>query len=182
MSDYRRWYVPGGTYFFTVVTYRRRKLFDQQLARDLLGKAMRTIGEELPCETVAIVLLPDHLHAVWTLPPGDTDYSIRWKKIKDEFTTTWLAAGGTELPVTPAQARRGHRGVWQKRFWEHTIRDEEDLENHCDYAHYNPVKHGYVQRPWDWPFSSFRRFVQLGHYPWDWGRREPLNIGGMDFE
>lgn len=143
---------------------------------------MRQIRDELVFETVAIVLLPDHLHAVWTLPQGDNDYSTRWKQIKDKFTQDWLAAGGSELPVTPSQKKRGHRGIWQRRFWEHTIRDEEDLENHVDYIHYNPVKHGHAKRPWDWPYSTFRKFVAQGHYPKDWGRTEPENIKGMDFE
>ncbi|MFH1573950.1 MAG: transposase, partial [Acidobacteriota bacterium] len=165
MPDYRRWYEPGGTYFFTVVTYSRHRFFDRPLSRRLLRQAMRSVAEEMPWETIAIVLLYDHLHVLWTLPPGDGDFSGRWQQIKTQFTQEWLAAGGEEVPVTPAQAARGHRGVWHKRFWEHLIRDEDDLSNHCDYIHYNPVKHGYVKRPWDWPHSSFRRLVAVGHYP-----------------
>jgi REP-associated tyrosine transposase len=182
MSHYRRWYQPGGTSFFTAVTYDRFSLFDDPAARTLLGQVMREVNEESPFETVAIVLLPDHLHAIWTLPAGDADFSSRRKKIKAEFTQRWVAAGGKEMPVTASQARRGNRGIWQRRFIEHLLRDEEDLERHCDYIHYNPVRHGRVSQPWDWPFSSFQRFVALGHYEWDWGRSEPDSIGGLDYE
>src|SRR6188768_1685114 len=103
MSDYRRWYQPGGTSFFTVVTCRRFRLFEDERARSLLGEVMRLIRVELPFETVAIVLLPDHLHAVWTLPPGDEDFSTRWKRIKSDFTARWLSAGGREVQVTRSQ-------------------------------------------------------------------------------
>jgi putative transposase len=114
------------------------------------------------------------------LPPGDEDFSSRCKRIKSDFTERWLASGGTEMRVTPSQARRGNRGVWQRRFMEHLIRDEEDLERHCDYIHYNPVKHGLVSRPWNWPYSSFRRFVRLGHYEPDWGRSQPPSLITFD--
>jgi len=182
MTDYKRWYQPGGTSFFTVVTYRRFHLFGDENARSLLGRVMREVRDELPFETVALVLLPNHLHAVWSLPSGDEDFSTRWKEIKSRFTERWLAQGGSEMSVTPSQKRRGNRGIWQRRFIEHLIRDENDLERHCDYIHYNPVKHGYALAPWDWTSSSFRRFVQLGQYEPDWGRREPLSISGLDYE
>jgi putative transposase len=182
MSHYKRWYQPGGTYFFTVVTCQRRKWFSEPRARELLGKAMRDVAEELSFETLAIVLLPDHLHTVWTLPPDDDDFSSRWKTIKDHFTTAWLESGGAEAPISESQKKRGHRGVWQRRFWEHLIRDEDDLEAHCDYIHYNPVKHGLVKTPSDWPHSTFRRFVEKEYYQADWGSAEPENIKDMDFE
>ena len=114
--------------------------------------------------------------------PGDDDFSTRWKLIKRRFTERWIARGGAEGDVTGAQAARGSRGIWQKRFWEHLIRDEEDLEAHCDYIHYNAVKHGHVRSPKDWPYSSFHRFVKLGHYSNDWGRQEPPSIAGLSFE
>jgi putative transposase len=182
MSDYRRWHQPGGTSFFTVVAYHRFRLFDEPNAAQLLGEVMREVRDELPFETVAIVLLPEHLHTIWSLPSGDEDFSTRWKEIKTRFTTRWIAMGGKEMPVSPSQARRGNRGVWQRRFIEHLIRDEEDLANHCDYIHYNPVKHGHSQRPWDWQHSSFRRFVERGHYEWNWGQSEPESIAGLDYE
>jgi len=179
VSDYRRWYQPGGTSFFTLVTYNRIPIFGETRARDLIGEVIRDVRDEMPFETVAIVLLPDHLHAVWSLPRGDQDFSSRWKKIKADFTSRWLAIGGCEAPVTTSQARRGNRGVWQQRFIEHLCRDEGDLSRHCDYIHYNPVKHGYVSNPWDWEASSFRRFVEAGHYEADWGRSAPISIAGM---
>jgi putative transposase len=117
------------------------------------------------------------------LPPGDSDYSGRWKEIKATFTRDWLRSGGEDRPVSRAKAARGRRGVWQPRFHEHTIRDETDLEKHADYLHFNPVKHGYVKRPWDWQWSTFRRFVESGQYDRDWGSHgEPLNIREMDCE
>jgi putative transposase len=183
MADYRRWYIPGGTYFFTLVTYQRRPLFQDPAARELLGDLMRQQAERTPFQTVAIVLLWDHLHCLWTMPPEDDDYSGRWKEIKATFTRDWLRAGGEDRPVSRAKAARGRRGVWQPRFHEHAIRGEQDLENHADYLHFNPVKHGYVKRPWDWQWSSFRRFVELGQYPRNWGAQgEPPNIRGMECE
>ena len=168
MSDYRRYFVPGGTYFFTVVTERRVRLFEHESARRLLGGVMRQCLLRYPVEVVAIVLLPEHLHALWTLPPGDERYSLRWRWIKREFTRGWLALGGLEQQCSEAHDREQRRGVWQRRFWEHTIRDEADMESHFDYIHYNPVKHGLVQRPCDWPWSSFRRWARAGHYSVEW--------------
>ena len=182
MSDYRRWYQPGGTYFFTVVAYRRRLLFKSEMARSLLGEVMREIARDMPFQPVAIVLLWDHLHAVWSLPPGDDDFSGRWQHIKREFTCRYLAAGGTELPVTRSQAKQGRRGVWQRRYWEHLIEDEAELAAYCEYIHYNPVKHGYVKRPWDWKPSTFRKFVAAGEYPADWGRSEPPRPNHWEFD
>jgi putative transposase len=182
MSSYRRWYVPGGTYFFTVVTCQRHPLFASEEAVELLGAKMREVREELPFETIAIVLLPDHLHAIWTLPRGDSDYSTRWKRLKAEFTKEWLKRGHREVPVPTRRKLRGSRGIWQRRYWEHTITDERDLENHCIYIHYNPVKHRYVLRPADWPHSSFHRFVKLGEYEPDWGRSIAPEVLQMNFE
>lgn len=182
MPSFLRLYQPGGSYFFTVVTYDRRPLFRGPRARHILGSVMRAVAREKPFATVAIVLLWDHLHCVWSLPPGDQDFSARWKMIKSCFTEDWTKAGGVESEVTASQHRRGQRGVWQPRFWEHLIRDEEDLERHCDYIHYNPVKHAYAERPWDWPYSSFRRFVRDGDYSPEWGRSEPPNLEGCSWE
>ncbi len=182
VPDYRRWYVPGGTYFFTVVTYHRHPFFRNPVARRLLGNVMRDVRKEMPFETVAIALLWDHLHCIWTLPPGDAEYSERWKQIKTGFTMRWLEMGGIELPVSESRKKRGERGIWQRRFWEHTALAEADVEVRFDYTHYNPVRHRYVGRPWDWPWSSFRRYVDLGDYPKDWGSSEPPNLRGLDFE
>jgi putative transposase len=173
MPHYRRNYVPGGTYFFTVVTYRRRRMLVDELARRCLRDAITEIRGKWPFEQVAFVLLPDHLHAVWTLPPGDDRYSLRWRRIKEDFTRRYLKAGGTELPQTDSRIAHGHRGVWHKRFWEHTVRDEDDLKHCADYVHFNPVKHGLVARVADWPWSSFHRFVELGEYDPTWGAADP---------
>lgn len=174
MSSYRRNYVPGGTFFFTVVTHRRRDLFADAMARRLLGDIMRTSLAKYPSKVIAIVLLPDHLHAIWALYADDANYSRRWAWIKKEFTKQWRAA--------IAQKRASCHKVWQDRFWEHTIRDERDLENHFDYIHYNPVKHGFVESARDWPWSSFHRYVRAGHYRPEWGtsiriRSLPGNAG-----
>ncbi|HEX5470782.1 MAG TPA: transposase [Lacipirellulaceae bacterium] len=128
MPNYRRYYVLGGTYFFTIVTYRRRKLLTTALARSCLHAAIEKIQHKWPFEIVAIVLLPDHWHTVWTLPPGDSRYSLRLQKIKEAFTRGYLDQGGTELAQSRSRHDHGLRGVWQKRFWEHTIDDEDDLK------------------------------------------------------
>ena len=183
MPNYRRLFVPGGIFFFTVVTCHRYPFFRDAKARELLGDAIRTVQQVAPFQLTAIVLLWDHLHCLWELPPGDSDYPSRWKAIKDQFTTDWLAIGGHEEPITPSQKRRGHRGIWQRRYWEHTVRDEIDFERRFDYVHFNPVKHEYVRHPADWPFSSFHRWVDFGHYPRGWATSaEPPQLAGLDYE
>ena len=119
----------------------------------------------------AVVLLPDHMHTIWTLPTNDANYSRRWGWIKKEFTKGWLAAGQEELPVSSGRARKRYHGVFQPRFWEHMIRDEDDFIRHADYIHFNPVKHGYVRCAWDWEWSSFRSQVAKGWYFREWRRR-----------
>jgi putative transposase len=173
MPNYRRNYVAGGTYFFTVVTYRRRRFLTSDLARTCLHEAFEKIREKWPFEVVAIVLLPDHWHTVWTLPRGDSRYSLRLQKIKEVFTRSFLAKGGIDLPQSRSRVEHGLRGVWQKRFWEHTIDDEGDLKRCVDYVHWNPKKHGLVTSVKDWQWSSFHRFVAAGEYTPDWGRDDP---------
>lgn len=167
MPNYRRAFIPGGTYFFTVVTEDRAPLFDNDNARVLLGNVMRRCISRYPHDVLAMVLLPDHLHALWSLPPGDDQYSVRWGWIKREFSHQWLANDSAEQNRS-ALKRGQRRSVWQRPFWEHSIRDEADLEAHFNYIHYNPVKHGYVERPRDWPWSSFQKWVDRGHYSIDW--------------
>ncbi len=169
MADYRRWHVAGGTFFFTVVTHGRAPLFADEVARRILGAQFRACQQEWPFEINAIVLLPEHLHAIWTLPPGDAAYPRRWAWIKKEFTKAWLASGGAEQEVSATRRERGDRGVWQPRYWEHTIEDEHDFDRHFDYLHWNPVKHGHVRCAGDWPASSFHRWVAAGVYDRDWG-------------
>lgn len=120
-----------------------------------------------------MVLLPDHFHTVWTLSPGDADFSLRMQKVKERFTKPFLAGGGSEAVHTDSERRYGRRGVWQPRFWEHAVRDEADLKRCVDYAHWNPVKHGLVRRIADYPWSSFHRYVRLGEYSPDWGTCDP---------
>ncbi|HEU5116939.1 MAG TPA: transposase [Isosphaeraceae bacterium] len=180
MPDYRRWYVPGGTYFFTVVTYDRFPFFRDPSAIEYLGKAMREVRIRQPFVTLATVVLWDHLHCLWTLPPGDANYSDRWRRIKAAFSRSWCGEGGPERPQDHSRSKKGERGIWQRRFWEHVVQDEADLERHCDYIHYNPIKHGYVKYPGDWAWSSFQRFVRLGQYEPGWGRSEPLSVVGMN--
>ncbi len=174
MSWYRRNYVPGGTYFFSVVTYRRQRFLTDPVARACLRNAISAIRGRYPFEVVGIVLLPDHLHTVWTLPEGDADYSLRWRRIKEEFTRSYLPAGGRESPQSASRIKKGQRGVWQRRFWEHTCEDEEDLKRCIDYVHWNPKKHGLVTSIKDWHWSSFHRHVELGEYTLDWGREDPV--------
>lgn len=173
MADYRRNYVPGGTYFFTVVTAGRRCIFSSALGRECLRYAISDIQTTFPFTAFATVLLPDHLHSVWILPPGDDRYSTRWRRIKEEFTRTYLERGGSEYPLSASRKKKGERGIWQRRFWEHTIRDEDDLKRCVDYMHWNPCKHNLVPHPRDWPWSTFHRFVEQGEYDINWGSTNP---------
>lgn len=168
MPEYRRKFRPGGMFFFTVVTQMRRRLFAHERGLSCLRSAIRAVQARWPFELTAIVLLPEHLHCLWQLPDGDTDYSTRWACIKMLFTRQWLAAGGGEAPVSQSRRRQRGRGIWQKRFWEHAIRDEQDMIHHVNYIHYNPVKHGLARCPHAWPQSSFHRWVKEGYYREDW--------------
>lgn len=173
MPNLRRAFIRGGTFFFTLVTNRRAHLFAQARAKRLLGTTFRRCQEKWPFTFNALVLLPDHLHAIWSLPPGDDEYPKRWGWIKKEFTKEWLSVGGMEESISAARQEERRRGVWQPRYWqprywEHTLEDEDDFERHFDYVHYNPVKHGYAKCPRDWPESSFHRWVAAGVYPEHW--------------
>ncbi len=175
MPNYRRWYVAGGQYFFTLVTWERMPIFWDPVARRLLGDSFRKVRARHPFQIPAIVLLPDHMHCIWTMPLGDAQFSMRWNEIKRHFTRAWHrgGAGCREAARSESRLRRQERCVWQRRFWEHFIRDEDDFANILDYIHYNPVRHGYVERPGDWPASSFGRYVRAGLYQEGWGRDEP---------
>ncbi|MCL4559307.1 MAG: transposase [Chloroflexi bacterium] len=169
MPEYRRCFLPGGTYFFTVVTYSRKPIFTYPEARDLLHSVWEFVREKHPFTTGAICLLPDHIHCIWTLTPGDADYSTRWKEIKRIFTHKYLDQIGKGGYRNASRQKREEAAIWQRRFWEHTLRDEQDFHRHMDYIHYNPVKHGLVQRVRDWPWSSFHRYVRQEYYDLDWG-------------
>ena len=181
MSDYRRWFVEGGTFFFTVVAYARRPILTTDEGRLFLRKAISSVRPRHPFTLVTNVLLPDHWHLVMQLPTGDDRYSLRMKQIKAEFSDQWLAAGLSEAKVAESQRKRGERGIWQPRFWEHTVCDEEDLERCADYIHWNPRKHELVDRVADWPWSSFHRLVRLGHYGINWGGVAPKCVGDSDW-
>jgi len=160
MPDYRRNRVEGGTYFVTLaVADRRSDLLVKEVAA--LRASVSRANTLYPFSIDAWVVLPDHLHAVWTLPEGDCDFSTRWTLIKRGFSAR-VAAGESR---SVSRIAKGERGIWQRRFWEHTIHDEADFKRHLDYVHFNPVKHGFVSNAWDWPFSSFRRAVARGDYP-----------------
>lgn len=176
MPNYRRCFVPGATYFFTLVTANRSPLFGNAEAVRLLGNGLRAVKRTRPFTVVAAVLLPDHMHMIWSLPSCDSDFPTRIAAVKAHFTRQWLGGGGTERSVTRDQARQRRRGVWQPRYFEHMIRDEADLLAHVDYVHYNPVKHGLVARPSDWPHSSFLAYVRRGDYPMEWGRLAACSI------
>jgi putative transposase len=167
MPDYRRAYVPGGTFFFTVTTFERQPILTGEPCRAALRLAINEVRKRFPFQSIAWVLLPDHLHTIWKLPDMDTDFSLRWSLIKQRVTQQCTDNAG-DLAITLSRQRRRERTVWQRRFWEHFIRDDIDFQNHIDYIHYNPVKHGYVTRPSDWPYSTFHQFVRNGVYPADW--------------
>jgi putative transposase len=162
MVNYRRNLVPGGTYFFTVALANRRSsvLVDNV---DSLRQAFLKARAERPFEIDAIVILPEHLHTIMTLPPADLDYSGRWRRVKGLFTRALVNSG-----MFIARDSRGEYQLWQRRFWEHTIRDDTDFERHVDYIHFNPIKHNLASRVADWPHSSFHRYVKRGVLPQDW--------------
>lgn len=171
MPDFRRNFQPGGCYFFTVVSDRRAAILCSDASRGILKSVLAECRRRWPFRIDAIVLLPDHLHTIWTLPEGDARYPARlgWINwIKKEFTTPWLRASGLEQPRTDGRRRDRRRGVLQPKYWEHTLRDEFDFERHFDYPHYNPVTHGHSRCSRDWPYSSFHRWAGRGVYPVDW--------------
>ena len=135
---------------------------------------MVRVRTKTPFDMLACVLMPDHLHCIWTLPEGDDDFPRRWRQIKEAFTRAYLGAGGPSVQVTRPQRQEKRQGVWQPRYWEHRIRDEADYLKHRDYIHLNPVKHGYVNAPEEWPWSSFHRHVQLGWLDPHWLGSSPV--------
>ncbi len=172
MSNYRRVRVAGVSYFFTVTLAERgRSTLTDNI--EVLRAAYRATVADHPVRCDAMVVLPDHIHAVWTMPEGDAAYSIRWGAIKARFTRGLRKVGfhPTEpadvypIPWSPSKIAKGDAGIWQRRFWEHMIRDEEDYAAHIRYCWFNPVKHGFVDRPEDWPYSSVHRDIRAGRFP-----------------
>ena len=161
---YRRTQTAGASYFFTVNLANRQSdlLVLRQIA--VLREVTRIVKQAHPFVIEAMVVLPEHLHTIWKLPENDADYPMRWSLIKSSFSRRLEK---TEF-IRASRISKRERGIWQRRYWEHQIRDECDFERHVDYIHYNPVKHGYVKRPGDWPFSTFHRYVQTGVLPEYW--------------
>jgi putative transposase len=188
MPEYRRLRHPGGSFFFTLTTFQRSPWLCEPAARELMRAAIQKVRRERPFHIDAWVTLPEHIHCIWTLPEGEEDYSERWRLLKRavsaELTPEVVARfeGGVQRyrrlidPAWGSRKKRGERMIWHRRFWEHMLRDDRDYAHHCDYIHYNPVKHGHVTAPVDWPWSSFHRFVRQGIYPPDWAADQPPDL------
>jgi len=176
MPNYRRADVAGGTYFFTVNTFQRQAVLIEKRVRDALRRSITSVKRLHPFSIEAWALLPDHLHCIWKLPPGDSDFSLRWAMIKRDVTKLCAHGLTSNAPLSESRQKRKEGGFWQRRFWEHAIRDESDLRAHIDYIRWNPVKHGYVKEVKDWPYSTFHRFVANGVYPEDWGGIDETTI------
>ncbi len=174
MPRYRRLYQPGGCWFFTVNLLHRQH--NDLLVRnvDLLRNCVKAVRQNHPFHINACVVLPEHIHCIWTLPEGDSDFSVRWRLIKSAFSRRLPALE----PRSAVRRRAGERGIWQRHFWEHLIRDEADFQRCVDYVHVNPVKHGHVQRVRDWPYSSFHQYVEAGTYPLDWCGDVTVDVPG----
>ena len=170
MPNYHRYHHPGGCYFFTVNLLQRfpNELLTQTI--DILRASVKKVKNRLPFHIDAWVVLPDHMHCIWTLPKGDQNFATRWRLIKTHFVKAIPKVERRSI----IRIKRGERAIWQRRYWEHFIRDDNDYQRHIDYLHYNPVKHGYVSRVCDWPYSTFHRLVKQGIYHKDWG------IGNVD--
>jgi len=185
MPNYRRLKSAGATYFFTVVTYERQMIFRDSLSLKLLRNAIEEVKQLLPFRINAWVLLPDHLHCLWTLPEGDCGYSKRWGKIKSTFTKKMKAVGWaqpTNVKTSPSRIKHREFVLWQRRFWEHQIRNQQDFNRHCDYIHYNPVKHGLVEDPKQWEYSTVHRFIKIGIYSENWCDSIEGKVREMDLE
>lgn len=173
MSNYHRLFLKGGTYFFTVVTYKRQPILCEKHALERLKSAFHYVKKKHFFQIHGLVILPDHLHCIWQLPKDDDNYSLRWNMLKRYFS----------IGLDSCSNQRREKNIWQRRFWEHLIRDEANLHNCLDYIHYNPVKHGYVTKPYDWDFSTFRDQVWRGFYDSHWGSDgEPDGIKELLFE
>jgi putative transposase len=169
---FHRLLVNGGTYFFTLVTYKRIPLFSSQETINLLSDALQHTATRMPFESIAYVILPDHMHFIWSLPETSNDYSTWWRLIKSFFTHHYDNKG--IAVVSSSRKKKKEQAIWQRRFWEHWIRDEVDLLHHIEYIHFNPIKHGYVNSLMDWNNSSFLKYVSDSLYPSNWGKTEPL--------
>ena len=174
MTEYRRTYMPGVSWFFTVNLARRKGNHLLVNHIDELRQSFHYIKEKYPYRLDAVVVLPDHLHCIWTLPPNDPNFSMRWNLLKGHFSR----AIEMSERISKSRLKRRERGVWQRRFWEHMVRDQEDFNRHVDYIHWNPVKHGWVKQVADWPHSSFHNYVARGIYAENWGCDRELDVHG----
>jgi putative transposase len=175
MANYRRNTIKGGCYFFTVnLTDRTSSLLTEHIV--LLSQSIAYTMQNHPFEINAMVVLPDHMHAIWTLPANNDDYALRWRLIKTHFSS--------HIPktenISASRLSKGERGIWQRRYWEHTIKDEQDFANHVDYIHINPVKHGYVTQATDWPYSSIHRYIKQGKLPHHWASDVSAELDYID--
>jgi putative transposase len=161
---YRRANIKGGIYFFTVnLAQRHLRLLVEHI--EILRAAVKYVKQRHPFHIDAFVVMPDHLHAIWTLPDGDADFATRWMLIKAGFSRRLNKDDCRSV----SRIQKGERGIWQRRYWEHMIRDTDDYQHHVDYVHFNPVKHGYVARASQWPYSSIHRYIGAGIIEDDWG-------------
>ena len=169
MSRYRRANTAGATYFFTVVTYRRQRFLCDEDVRDALKHAIQKVRTDYPFTIDAWVLLPDHIHSIWTLPPNDANFALRWQLIKRYVSRACRARLNHTEWMSASKTKHRELTIWQRRYWEHQIRDDNDYAKHMDYLHFNPLKHGLVNNVKDWPYSTFHRYVKAGVYDERWG-------------
>jgi putative transposase len=169
MPEYRRIRTKGATYFFTVVTHERQPILCLPESLKAMQTVFADVARRFPFGMDAWVVLPDHIHVIWTLPEADSNYSTRWAMIKKDITKHLRSSVYTDAASTESRAHHRDGSVWQRRFWEHQIRDEPDYRSHLDYIHFNPVRHGLAAGPREWKCSSFRKWVALGGYEEDWG-------------
>ena len=174
---YRRTRTKGGTFFFTVVTHNREHLLTEPENIQLLRQSIKHVMDKHPFKINAFVLLPDHLHCIWTLPDGDDDFSTRWRLIKGTFTRQ--CSDKYKLKTTRSRELKKEQMIWQRRFWEHQITNDNDFRNHVDYIHYNPVKHQYTDSPRNWMYSSFHKYVREGRYNDNWGGRRDTQFNNF---
>jgi putative transposase len=174
MPQYRRLFIEGGVYFFTLVTDQRQKIFSSPSAQTLFLESVEHVRSYHPFTTIAYCILPDHIHFIWKLPEHDSNYSTRISAIKRRFSIIYRQRGFISLPVNRSKMKRREVSIWQRRFWEHFIRDQDDFERHFDYLHFNPIKHGLVQQVRDWEASSFMEYVNSGIYDVDWGGNDQI--------
>jgi putative transposase len=181
MPEYRRARSPGTTFFFTVNTHLRQPFLIDVDVRAALREGIDRVRLTMPFEIDAWVLLPDHLHCIWTLPDGDADFSSRWRIIKTIVTQRCGSRLNVGELLSDRRKRKNQSSLWQQRFWEHQIRDDADFIRHVDYIHWNPVKHGHAKRAGDWPYSSLHRYVRNGLLPTNWLGVNADQYLGKDF-